>query len=866
MEPRRNWQTLTVLFASIIIINVTLSSFAKTTDHLHQPGHGWTAERKLATRERIRELWYHGFNNYMEHAFPLDELMPLSCTGQGPDWVNQANIASNDVMGNFSLTLVDILDTFVVLGDKEGFDTAVRNVIDVVSFDVNTKPQVFETTIRVLGGLLSAHQFAIQPGKPFHLPWYKGELLDLAHDLGTRLLPAFSTPTGIPYARVNLRQGIMRGETIETCAAGAGSLMLEFATLSRLTGDDRFEKAAYKAFFALWVRKSDLGLIGNTINTWTGDWTNPAVTGIGAGIDSFYEYALKWYIMSGEAEFLDVWDESYASIMRYSRTADGFWYKPVHMKSGDTAYHTIDSLAAFWPGLQVLAGDIQNAIKLHGLYYNLWRRYSGLPEVFDTAFRTATSYQYPLRPELIESTWYLYRATKDSFYLDAGERMLTDIIKRSKVECGLCGIQDLRTNKRDDRMESFALAETLKYLYLIFDEDNFLHSDDSNYVFTTEGHILTLPTEHIRPVPAYRKTTRKVLNHQCPAYKPFQDLGLVRHMLGRLDVDYSRALVDIPASELEQMLWSPDGWCKRPRVDLFVSQAARLQAQAESVLTSSPQTYDYILSTGGKHTVEDPSPSLLKVLPVEGGFMMNNITGVRVHIVQRLDDSGYDIRRLGHYNVAPGQTVYVNDPNMFPDKASMEERDLDVLLRLHLDDVMPIMGSPDSADVFLVGYTAFFGGDVSRHIRKTLRLSHETSLPVFVPSDNTKGCEPYTGSFQDGVIITHRGECTFIQKLIMAKNAQAAAVIVISDEDIGINPRAEENEITDAGDLSDAVALVITREQGQALLDLVARAETEGLGQLKISLDAEGRTEKSPPVDRILHLNGHPLLNTKILV
>ena len=79
---------------------------------------------------------------------------------------------------------------------------AVRNIIDWVSFDVNTKPQVFETTIRVLGGLLSGHIFANQTGQPFYLPWYKGELLSLAHDLGKRLLPAFATPTGLPYARV----------------------------------------------------------------------------------------------------------------------------------------------------------------------------------------------------------------------------------------------------------------------------------------------------------------------------------------------------------------------------------------------------------------------------------------------------------------------------------------------------------------------------------------------------------------------------------------------------------------------------------------------------------------------------------------
>lgn len=95
-----------------------------------------------------------------------------------------------------------MLDTFVVLDDRQGFDKAVRDVIEWVSFDVNTKPQVFETTIRVLGGLLSGHIFANQSGQPFHLPWYRGELLEMAHDLGKRLLPAFATPTGLPYARV----------------------------------------------------------------------------------------------------------------------------------------------------------------------------------------------------------------------------------------------------------------------------------------------------------------------------------------------------------------------------------------------------------------------------------------------------------------------------------------------------------------------------------------------------------------------------------------------------------------------------------------------------------------------------------------
>jgi mannosidase alpha-like ER degradation enhancer 1 len=100
------------------------------------------------------------------------------------------------------VTLVDNIDSFVIMNNRAGFQRAVKDVIRHVSFDVDTKPQVFETTIRVLGGLLSAHIFSSEASYGFALPGYKSELLTLAYDLGRRLLPAFNTPTGIPYARV----------------------------------------------------------------------------------------------------------------------------------------------------------------------------------------------------------------------------------------------------------------------------------------------------------------------------------------------------------------------------------------------------------------------------------------------------------------------------------------------------------------------------------------------------------------------------------------------------------------------------------------------------------------------------------------
>lgn len=341
------------------------------------------------------------------HAFPLDELLPLSCRGQGHDRDNPDNTAVNDVMGDFALTLVDSLDTFAVFGDRAGFEQAVRETIEHVSFDVDSRVQVFEVTIRQLGGLLSGHLLASSPKRGFMLPWYRGELLNLAHDLGRRLLPAFDTPTGLPYARVHLQDGLLPGENTETCSAGAGSLVLEFVTLSRLTGDPVFEDVARRAFFAVWNRKSDLNLIGNTINVADGRWLH-AISSTGAGIDSFFEYAAKAYVLLGEDEWLRVWDDAYKAIMQHVQSADGFWYRAANMNNGQHASTLVDSLSAFFPGVQVLMGDVEAAIKGHAVFAWQWRRYRALPELFDVNRRQAVSLGYPLRPEFIESNMYLY--------------------------------------------------------------------------------------------------------------------------------------------------------------------------------------------------------------------------------------------------------------------------------------------------------------------------------------------------------------------------------------------------------------------------------------------------------------------------
>ena len=271
--------------------------------------------------EETRKMFYHGYDNYMKHAFPLDELNPLHCSGRGPDKDDPDNININDVLGDYSLTLVDSLDMLAIMGNVTEFQAAVKLVVETVSFDKSNVVQVFEATIRILGGLLSGHLLMMTPEFSDMTPdWYMDDLLGMAHDLAERLLPAFhQSSTGIPLPRVNLQHGVPDDGRTTTCTAGAGSLLLEFSLLSRLLGDPVYELVARRAARALWtLRHPDTGLLGNVLDVVSGEWSGK-LSGLGAGIDSFYEILLKSFIMFGEEEDQEMFNSSYEAIKNYLR-------------------------------------------------------------------------------------------------------------------------------------------------------------------------------------------------------------------------------------------------------------------------------------------------------------------------------------------------------------------------------------------------------------------------------------------------------------------------------------------------------------------------------------------------------------------
>ncbi|CAG5073994.1 Similar to EDEM2: ER degradation-enhancing alpha-mannosidase-like protein 2 (Homo sapiens) [Cotesia congregata] len=449
-------------------------------------------EDLASLKEEVRSMFDYAYSSYLNYAYPYDELRSLSCDGY-------------DTWGSFSLTLIDALDTLAVIGNFSEF----RRIANIIStrnnFEANINVSVFETNIRVVGGLLSAHLLIKKAGMTLPPGWpCNGPLLRLAEDMAKRLIVAFDTPTGMPYGTVNLKYGVPSGETTITCTAGIGTFLLEFSTLSRLTGDPLYEEVAMNAVKALRYYRSKIGLVGNHIDILTGQWT-ARDSGIGAGVDSYFEYLAKGTLLLQNPVLAEIFHDYRAAIEKYIRRED--WHLWVSMTEGHVTLPVFQSLDAYWPGVLSLFGETNDAMKSIHNYHQVWKQFGFTPEFYNIAQAEAGTNResYPLRPELIESVMYLYRATKDPYLIQVGVDILKSLQHSARTKCGYATINDVRDHKKSDRMESFFLAETTKYLYLLFDPDNFIHANGQTgeivktqwtecvvgaggYIFNTEAH------------------------------------------------------------------------------------------------------------------------------------------------------------------------------------------------------------------------------------------------------------------------------------------------------------------------------------------------------------------------------------------
>lgn len=420
------------------------------------------ALNKQQMADKVRAEFLHAWNAYKKYAWGHDDLRPL--TKSYHDWYAQSLL----------MTPVDALDTMILMGMTDEAERTKRYIIENLSFDKDISVQNFEITIRLLGGLLSAYQLTGDK-----------RLLSMAEDLGNRLLPVFDSPTGLPYRFVNLKTGKVRGEV--TNPAETGTLLIEFGALSKLTRKPVFYDKAKRALVETYKRRSHIGLVGTRINVETGQWTNTD-SHISAEIDSYYEYLLKCWLLFGDADCKRMWQESIAAINKYlaDEVRQELWYGHAEMATGARTATTYGALDAFFPAVLALSGDMKRARALQASSFKMWMKHGIEPEEINYRTMEVGEAGYPLRPEIIESSYYLYHYTRDPEYLRMGQTFFDDFVRYCRTDEGYAALGSVVTKEKSDSMQSFLFAETFKYFYLLFAPPRTLKFE--KVVFNTEAH------------------------------------------------------------------------------------------------------------------------------------------------------------------------------------------------------------------------------------------------------------------------------------------------------------------------------------------------------------------------------------------
>ncbi|CAM4656159.1 unnamed protein product [Lepidochelys olivacea] len=449
-----------------------------------------------ARRLKIREMMKFAWDNYRRYAFGKNELRPLTKNGH----------IGNMFGGLRGATIVDALDTLYIMELGEEFQEAKSWVEKSLDLNVNGEASLFEVNIRYVGGLLTTYYLT---GEEV----FKSKALEL----GEKLLPAFNTPTGIPRGVINLGSGMSwswgwasAGSSI---LAEFGTLHLEFLHLTELSGNPVFTEKVMNIRKVLNRIEKPQGLYPNFLSPVTGNWVQHHVSIGGLG-DSFYEYLIKSWLMSDkrDTEAKKMYNDALEAIEKHlvKKSAGGLTY--IAEWRGGILDHKMGHLACFSGGMIALGAEQaaeekkQHYMDLaaeitHTCHESYARSDTKLgPEAFRfdsgmeaVATRLSERY-YILRPEVVESYLYMWRLTHDPKYRQWGWEVVKALEKYCRVEAGFSGIRDVYTTtpSHDNMQQSFFLAETLKYLYLLFCDDDVLSLED--WVFNTEAH--PLPVNH----------------------------------------------------------------------------------------------------------------------------------------------------------------------------------------------------------------------------------------------------------------------------------------------------------------------------------------------------------------------------------
>ncbi|GAA5821417.1 hypothetical protein JCM11251_004613 [Rhodosporidiobolus azoricus] len=489
-------------------------------------------ERDEDKRAEVLKAFKYSYRAYEKDAFGFDDYHPISHRG--------GNMSPKGPVGYF---VIDSLDSLLLTGLKEEYERA-RDWVADLSFELDDKYHTFEITIRVLGGLLSA----------YHLSGENDQmLLDKAVDLADRLLPAFDTPSGLPLSFVNLAQrvGIADADNRDLISvAEAGTLQLEFKYLSELTGNAIYWQKVENVMNVIRSQPSKDGLVPIFMRPDTGTFVLSDIR-LGSRGDSYYEYLGKMYLQTNKSEpiYKEMHDAAMQGIKKNllaKSATQGLVYTnellPARGMSGQFELRLTpkqDHLVCFL-GATFLLGVTEAAVPLPpnestfsdkqtddwyagkaliktcvdtytssktGLapeIVNFYRSSSDAKKDGREWFINSRQRTFPnppidarniLRPETVESLFVAYRLTGDPIYREWGWDIFRSFVKHCRLpDGGFASIRDVDQVpvEHEDRMETFWISETLKYLYLLFSEADLVPLD--KYVFNTEAHVLPIFT------------------------------------------------------------------------------------------------------------------------------------------------------------------------------------------------------------------------------------------------------------------------------------------------------------------------------------------------------------------------------------
>ncbi|KAG0173894.1 mannosyl-oligosaccharide alpha-1,2-mannosidase [Apophysomyces sp. BC1034] len=474
------------------------------------PGDTLTAERQ----QRIVDAFRHAWKGYATDAFGRDEYQPLSHSGH--DWAP----------GGIGLMIVDALDTIQLMNLEEEYKQARQWVATKLNFDKQQHVNLFETTIRVLGGLLSA----------YHLSDNDPIYLEKAKDLGNRLMGAFDSDSGIPYPMVTLSTGMAYKFESTSSTAETATVQLEFKYLSHLTGDPKYKDAAVRVMKKydelIQANKTVDGLVPIFVNPVSGSFVGQLIR-LGSRGDSYYEYLLKQFLQTQKTEkrYRELYDHAVQGIKKHliAKSYPNQLTYIGELLHGDPTDLSpkMDHLVCFMGGSFALGAtegltivqnppandqdkdDLELGKEITRTCYEMYNlTETGLAsEIVYFNANSDSAADAPdmtiqrldrhnlLRPETLESIFLLWRITGDQVYREWGWQIFEAFEKYTKLSGGgYAALKDVTQIPpiQDDRMDTFFLAETLKYLYLLFSPDDLVPLD--KYVFNTEAHPLPMFT------------------------------------------------------------------------------------------------------------------------------------------------------------------------------------------------------------------------------------------------------------------------------------------------------------------------------------------------------------------------------------